>query len=57
MRGSVVQRAIVEARDGDTWKFKNTTGLLFFPFWRRKQEMVYQNHLFRDDDPDQTSGS
>lgn len=50
-RGSMVQRAIVEARDGDTWKFMNTTGLLFFPFWRRKQEIVYQNNLVRDDHP------
>jgi len=44
VRGSP-HKWIVEQKDKDGWKPMNEMGLLFFRFWRRKKERVYQNTL------------
>jgi hypothetical protein len=36
----------VEQKAGDGWQVMRETGLIFFPFWRKKTEAVYQNTLF-----------
>lgn len=45
IRGSP-HKWIVEQRDRDGWAPMNEVGLLFFRFWKRKTEKVYQNTLF-----------
>ncbi len=32
-----------ETREGDRWNAVGTVGLIFFPFWRRKEAVVLQN--------------
>ena len=48
-RGAVAYRWTVEARDGDRWREDSTTGLLLFPFWRRRTVEYRQNALIRAD--------
>lgn len=38
---------IVEQEDHGEWKPMNVMGLLFFQFWRKRTEKVYQNSLFK----------
>ncbi len=42
-RGSFPYRWTVEARAGDGWREDSTTGLMFFPFWRRSRVEYRQN--------------
>jgi hypothetical protein len=45
VRGSP-HKWIVEQEFEDGWKAMNEMGLIFFQFWRKKRENVYQNTLF-----------
>lgn len=45
LRGGTPYRWTVEYRDGDKWRRDRTTGLLWFPFWRRREVNVLQNRL------------
>ena len=38
----------VETREGDSWATGSTTGLLFFPFWRRKAVRYLQNAVLTE---------
>lgn len=44
-RGSVEHRWTVESRSNGAWVEDSTTGLLFFPFWRRLRVEHRQNRL------------
>ena len=44
-RGNLEYRWTVESRSNGTWVEDSTTGLLFFPFWRRHQVEHLQNRL------------
>ena len=44
-RGKTDYKWIVERRDAGGWKFQNLTGLLFFPFWLKKNERYLQNKI------------
>ena len=45
MRGEYPQKWTVEYLDGETWHEASITGLIFFPFWRRKSIIYRQNNL------------
>ncbi|QDF74757.1 MULTISPECIES: hypothetical protein [Shewanella] len=42
-RGSSEYKWIVQALRENEWYDDSETGLLFFPFWRKKQVMILQN--------------
>jgi hypothetical protein len=44
-RGSFPYRWSVEGANGDGWKLDSTTGLLLFPFWRRRRTVYRQNRV------------
>lgn len=44
-RGGIECRATVELRDGDRWQAHHTTGLLVFPFWRKRIVRTRQNRM------------
>jgi hypothetical protein len=44
-RGTTDHCWTLETRDGDGWKRGSTTGLVFFPFWRRRKVRYLQNHI------------
>jgi len=44
-RGNLEYRWTVESRSDGTWVEGSTTGLLFFPFWRRHQVEHLRNRL------------
>ena len=44
-RGTFPCRWTLEARTGDGWQHVSTTGLLFFPFWRRPRIEYRQNSV------------
>ena len=44
-RGSIPTRWVVEARQGDAWMPDSETGVLLFPFWRRKRVVYRRNHV------------
>jgi hypothetical protein len=44
-RGSFPYRWSVEEANGDGWTLDSTTGLLLFPFWRRRHTVYRQNHV------------
>lgn len=46
-RGGFAHRWTVEHFDGRTWSDESTTGLMFFPFWRRKSVCYLQNTVIR----------
>jgi hypothetical protein len=44
-RGDFPYRWSVEGANGDGWVTDSTTGLLFFPFWRRLRTVYRQNRV------------
>ena len=44
-RGDFAHRWTVESQQNGTWVEDSTTGLLFFPFWRREAVVYLQNRL------------
>ena len=46
-RGSFPHRWTVETRAGDGWLEDSTTGMLLFPFWRRRRVEYRQNVIAR----------
>jgi hypothetical protein len=42
-RGSLLQKAILEARENGGWRSVSETGLIFVPFWRMRREIVLNN--------------
>ena len=48
MRGDFPQRWIVEYLDDDTWHEESTTGLVFFPYWRKMTTLYRQNTLLAE---------
>jgi hypothetical protein len=50
-RGSFPYRWTVEERTGNGWREESTTGLLFFPFWRRRRTVYRQNAIIRIGEP------
>lgn len=47
-RGSVDYRWTVQHLVNGRWCDESETGLLFFPFWRRRRERFHQNRIVRD---------
>lgn len=45
MRGDFPQRWIVEYLEDNAWLEDSTTGLVFFPFWRKMTTLYRQNTL------------
>ncbi len=45
--GIFPQRWIVECFEGDSWHWKSETGLMLFPFWRRKKIVYRQNTVLK----------
>ena len=45
IRGGKPYRWIVETFDEGNWEFVSSTGLLFFPFWRKKEVKILQNNV------------
>ena len=48
MRGHVAQRWTLEPRKGESWIEESTTGLIFFPFWRRSRIIYKRNNLIKE---------
>ena len=44
-RGNLTYKWIVEYIDEGIWNFESGTGLLFFPFWRKKEITILQNNV------------
>jgi hypothetical protein len=44
-RGSTPTKWTVESRKDGRWTPESETGLLFFPFWRRRRIAYLQNRL------------
>jgi hypothetical protein len=44
-RGSFAYRWTVESQENGAWVRDSTTGLLFFPFWRRREVVHLQNRV------------
>jgi hypothetical protein len=44
-RGSTPVRWTVEALGTGGWEPESTTGLIFYPYWRRRRLVHLQNHL------------
>jgi hypothetical protein len=44
-RGSMAHRWILEEHRNGRWVAESTTGLFFFPFWRRARTVVLQNRI------------
>jgi len=44
-RGDFAYKWIVEGRSNGNWVSDSETGLLFFPFWRKKEVRYLQNNL------------
>ncbi len=42
-RGGHAHLWTVEVREGEGWKAASSVGLVFFPFWRRKEVVTLQN--------------
>lgn len=49
-RGGFSYRWIVEALTDGDWVPESETGLLIFPFWRRRSVEIRQNHLIKHGD-------
>jgi hypothetical protein len=50
-RGGRAHAWTLEVREGEAWKPAGTVGLLFFPFWRRKEVGVLQNRWIEGPPP------
>lgn len=46
-RGGFDHKWTLESWDGTAWVPDSTTGLLFFPFWRRSATRHLRNHLVK----------
>lgn len=44
--GNSPYRWTLESKEGDDWVADSTTGLLLFPFWRRRRTIYRQNAWF-----------
>jgi hypothetical protein len=44
-RGNKAYKWIIESKEGDDWQCCYITGSFFFPFWKSKSEVVYQNRI------------
>ncbi len=47
-RGTLEYKWIVQALHEDKWYDESETGLLFFPFWRKKQVLILQNVVIKN---------
>lgn len=47
-RGGTAYRWTVQRFIDGAWCDDSQTGLLFFPFWRRRSERIYQNRIVRN---------
>lgn len=47
-RGSFAYKWTVESKENGRWVEDSTTGLLLFPFWKKKEERYLQNTLIRE---------
>ncbi|MEO1159327.1 MAG: hypothetical protein AAFW74_02580, partial [Pseudomonadota bacterium] len=43
-RGSSPYQWTLEYRDGDEWAFESSTSLIFYPYWRTRNETYLQNN-------------
>lgn len=44
-RGNSPYKWVVESLQNGKWEMVQETGLLFFPFWKKKSEKIYQNSI------------
>ena len=44
-RGSIPYKWIIESLQDGKWAMEQESGLLFFPFWKKKTETIYQNSI------------
>jgi hypothetical protein len=44
-RGGMDHKRVVQRRSEESWVDVDEVGLLFFPFWARKEERYLQNRL------------
>ena len=44
-RGEIAYKWIIESLQDGKWVIAQETGAIFFPFWKRKVEKVYQNSV------------
>jgi len=44
-RGSSPYKWVIESLQDGEWVMVQETGLLFFPFWKKKSEKIYQNSI------------
>jgi len=44
-RGSNPYKWVIESLQNGEWVMVQETGLLFFPFWKKKTEKIYQNSI------------
>jgi hypothetical protein len=44
-RGNRPYKWIIESYQNGKWKMVQETGILFFPFWKKKTEKIYQNNI------------
>jgi hypothetical protein len=51
-RGGVAYKWTVESLEEGRWISGSTTGLLFFPFWKRREVRYLQNSLLREESAD-----
>jgi hypothetical protein len=42
-RGNSPYKWVIESLQNGKWVLEQETGLLFFPFWKKKAEKIYQN--------------
>ncbi|MGL5839578.1 MAG: hypothetical protein ACRCY3_13855 [Sphingorhabdus sp.] len=42
-RGTLLQKAILEAHENGGWRSISETGLIFAPFWKERHEVVLEN--------------
>ena len=47
MRGDFEYKWEVQSAEKDLWMFESETGLLMFPFWRKKKIKFLQNNLIK----------
>jgi hypothetical protein len=50
-RGKMECAWIVEGRENDQWQEDSTTGLIFIPFWRKRNVEYRQNRVITNSEP------
>jgi hypothetical protein len=50
-RGNSAYRWTVESKENGEWVADSVTGLVLFPFWKRKEVVYLQNNLISGDKP------